>query len=65
MRGLSKAYRSKMIEVNVFLARSEGVATFNSVCRTYLAAPSSVRIAIICSLPAGVSVAVDGVAVLD
>ena len=54
-----------MIEVNVFLARSEGVATFNRVCRTYLAAPSSLRTAIICSLPAGVSVAVNGVAVLD
>jgi hypothetical protein len=65
MCGLSKAYRSEMVEVNVFLARSEGVAAFNRVCSPYLVAPSSVRTTIICSLPVGVLVEVDGVAVLD
>lgn len=61
----SKAYRSKMVEAHVFLASSEYVATFNRVCSAYLVAPSSVRLSIICSLPAVVSVAVAGVAVLE
>lgn len=54
-----------MVEAHVFLASSEYVATFNRVCSAYLVAPSSVRLSIICSLPAVVSVAVAGVAVLE
>lgn len=64
MRRSSRADRSKMVRVNVFLARSEDVAAFNRVCSTYLFAPSSVRTTIICSLPSSVSVGVDGVAAL-
>ena len=47
-----------------FLACGEDFAAFNRVCSTYSAAPSSARTTIFCSLPAGVSVAVDGVVVL-